>query len=221
MIKKRYQYLVLNILLLFFMVFNVLDLYSKAENIKELILAFIAFFLLFNLFLFIINFSFNKFFNWYDKHTAEKYNFYQWMGDPHPPIKFYEEFSSIKNFEHNKFIENCNRIKEKMLRDLPELSDLKGFRTFLELKSASPRLTSLLSSMQTILIAVITSSLITTLNFTKWSVLKFILSYILFLIFFVGLMKVIDYISKSIDRNKLLLVLVNECIQEKENQEVV
>lgn len=34
-------------------------------------------------------------------------------------------------------------------------------------------------------------------------------------------MRVIDFISKTIDRNKLLLVLVNECIQEKENEEVV
>lgn len=203
------------------MVFIVLDLYLKAENIKELILICVTFFLLVNLLIFIIDFSFNKFFSWYDKHTSEKYNFYQWMGNPQPPIMFYEEFSSFKNFEHNKFVENCNRIKEKMLRDLPEQSDLKGFRTFLELKTSSPRLTSLLGSMQTILIAVITSSLITTLNFTNWSVWKFIISYILFLIFFVGLIRVIDFISKTIDRNKLLLVLVNECIQEKENQEVV
>ena len=208
-------------LLLFYLVFNVLDLYLKAENIKELILICVTFFLIVNLLIFIINFSFNKFFSWYDKHTAEKYNFYQWMGNPQAPIMFYEEFSSIKNFEHNKFVENCNRIKEKILRDLPEQSDLNGFRTFLELETSSPRLTSLLGSMQTILIAVITSSLITTLNFTNWSVWKFIISYILLLVFFVGLMRVIDFISKTIDRNKLLLVLVNECIQEKENEEVV
>lgn len=209
-----------NILLLIYTAYKMLDLYMKNENIKESILSLFAVILLFNLFLLTIDFLFNKFFSWYDKHSAEKYNFYQWMGDPHPPIKFYEEFSSIKKFEHDKFVHNCNRIKEKILRDLPELNDLKGFRTFLELKSASPKLTSLLSSFQTILIAVITSSLVTALNFTKWSQVKIFLSYILFLIFFVGLMKTIDFISKAIDRDKLLLVLVNECIQEKENQVV-
>ena len=200
------------------MVYKIFDLYLKDENIKESVLSFIVAILIYNLFLLIIDVSFNKFFKWYDKHSAEKYNFYEWMGDPHPPIKFYEEFSNIKEFEHDNFIDNCNLIKDKILRDLPNLTDLNGFRTYLELKSASPRLTSLLNSLQTILIAVITSSLITALNFTKWSELKIFLSYILFLTFFVGLMKIIDFISKAIDRDKLLLVLVNECIREKENQ---
>jgi len=73
-----------------------------------------------------------------------------------------------------------------------------------------------LSSTQTIFIAAITSSLITFLNFTNLSGLKMFISYIFFLVFFVGLMNTIDFMSKAIDRDKLLLILVNECIQEKE-----
>lgn len=194
-----------------------LDLYINGKNIISIVSPVIVVLIFVNFSIMIIEFLFNKLIKWYEKRTAEKYNFYEWLGNPHHPISFYEEFSSKKDFETYNFRENCKIIKEKILQEMIDLNELKGYKIFLELKTQSPRLNSLLSSSQTILIAVIVSTLITFLNFSDIKINKLIVSYMILIIFGVGLLKMIDFMSKAIDRNKLLLILVNECIQEKES----
>ena len=217
MIKKKYFYIGFNIFIFISTLKFWTNLYFKDESIVTISTSILLIFLAANIFAFTIDFIFNKLFKWYEKRSTDKYNLHQWMGNPDSPINF-EEFSSFKDFEPNNFIGNCILIKEIINKALPDLNQLKSYKTFLELKSSSPRLNSLLSSTQTIFIAAITSSLITFLNFTNLSGLKMFLSYIFFLVFFVGLMNFIDFMSKAIDRDKLLLVLVNECIQEKEKE---
>jgi len=91
------------------------NLYLKGESIITIFSHFIVIFLAANLFSFTIDFIFNKFFKWHEKRSAEKYNLFQWMGNPNSPINF-DGFSSLKDFEPNNFIGNCILIKEIILK---------------------------------------------------------------------------------------------------------
>lgn len=212
--NKKYAYIAYNIFIFLYTIRIWKNLYLDGESIIVLLLQFIVTFIVLNLFAVTIDFILSKLFEIYIKRSAEKYDFYEWSGKPDSPIDLYKEFSKKKDFDPTRFKENCEKIKEKIYRDLPELDELKSYKTYLELKSTSPRLSSLLSATQTIFIAVIASSLITFLNYTNINGLKMFFSYIFFMLFYFGLMHIIDFMSKAIDRDKLLLVLVNECIEE-------
>lgn len=163
---------------------------------------------------FILDFLFSKYFDWYDKREKEKYNFYEWIGKPDSPLDLQSFFENKKDFARADFIGNCKLIKDTISYQMDSLEKLQGYKRFLELQTSSPRPNTLMNASQTILIAVITAALITFLNFDDVRVLMLIVSYFIAMIFVVGLLKAIDFYSSKIDRNRLLLVLVNECIEE-------
>lgn len=215
MIKRRYWYLTVNIFIIITSLWNWNEMYLTGE-IKNPFLFFVLTLVTTNLLIYGLDISYQKFFKWYEKRTKEKYSFYDWMGNPESPVKMYHEFSNKRDFIATDFEENYQTLKNKILHDLSTEKKLKSYKKYLELQLKSPRLTTLLGSLQTILIAVITGALVTFLNFTEINGWRFFISYFIALAFFIGLLKAIDFMSTAIDRNRFLLLIVDECIEENE-----
>lgn len=216
MFKRIYWYLAVNIFVIINSIWNWNELYLS-EEINHPYLFFIFTFIVLNLIIYVLDVIYEKVFTWYEKRTNEKYSFYDWIGNPEPPIKMYNEFSNKRDFVAMDFEGNYQILKNKILYDLSTKQKLKNYKKYLELQSNSPRLTALLSSLQTILIAVITGALVTFLTFTEINGWRFFISYFIALAFFVGLLKAIDFMSTAIDRNRFLLLIVDDCIEEFEN----
>lgn len=186
-------------------------------SIKNLVLVFIIFTAVINISAFLIFWIIDKIYQRFEKRAAEKFSVYHWLGNPVNPISLKDSLSNIKEFTPENFQHNCSIVKEKILSQLSEAEELRSYKRFLDLKNESPRLTSLLSSFKTILIAIITATILTFLNFNEFSYTTFAISYFVLIISAGTLLVSIDYMSKTVDRDKLLLVLVNECIEEIEN----
>lgn len=167
-----------------------------------------------NLLVFIVGVFVDKFFEWFDKKEKERYSFYDWMGNPEDPLDLLNKYSDKKVFSKTDFVGNCNILKQTILEEMDTIEKLKAYRNFLELKTNSPKWNTLMSAFQTILIAVITAALITFLNFIHVEKELLIISYIVAIVFILSLSKAIAFYSSKIDRNKLLLLLVTECIEE-------
>lgn len=217
--RKRYYYIFFNIFIFITFIWNWNELYSINGDLKTVLINISVIIIILNVFIFMLVILYNKFFNWYDKRSKEKYNFYDWMGNPDSPINMYEAFKNKKNFSPKEFNKNCKLIKKKIKEEMVSIDKLNSYKTFLELQISSPRLNAVMNSSQTILIAVITAALVTFLNFFNVKSFSLIISYFVAIVFIIGLFKAIDFFSSEIDRNKLLLVLVKECIEENESEE--
>jgi hypothetical protein len=216
LIKNKYLYIGASIYLLLIGSPTLVGLYFKGKSILYILGVLCVALIILNSVIILMNFIIDKVYRWYEKRSKEKYNLYEWLGNPHQPISYYTEFSSIINFDPKNFNDNCEIIKKKILSEATNITELKSFKKYLELKTQSPRFASILSSSQSIFISVITSSLITLLNFMDSKGHKLVISYIFLFLFTIGLFKLIDTISKAIDRDKLLLILVKECLEEPE-----
>lgn len=186
-------------------------------SFKSLLWPFIIFIVLMNGSVFLIFWTIDKIYQRFEKRAAEKLSIYHWLGNPTNPITLKDSLSNIKDFTPEKFRHNCNIVKAAILSQVGESEELRSYKRFLDLKNKSLRLTSLLSSFKTILIAIITATFLTFLNFSEFSYMTFIISYFVLIISACTLLVSIDYMSKTVDRDKLLLMLVNECIEEVEH----
>lgn len=217
--NKKAMYIAANLLAFLSSITSFIELYFEGESINTIILAFIVILVIVNFLIFIFGFLSDLVLRWYESRSIKKkYNLYEWLGAPQHPINLYAEFSNIKNFDRNDFKNNCILIKEKIKRETKDINGLREYQSYLKLKNNSPKLKSLLNSFQSIIIAVVTSCLVTLLNFTKVKPSILPIYFFLFLVFMVILIKLIDHSSKKMDRNELLLLLVNECIYEDENK---
>lgn len=221
-LKLKYIFLAVNALLVLASIGPLYNLHVSGMSIKNLILVFIIFIVVINISSFLIFWIIDKIYQRFEKRAAEKFSVYHWLGNPVNPITLKDSLSNIKEFTPENFQHNCSIVKEKILSQLSEAEELRAeelrsYKRFLDLKNESPRLTSLLSSFKTILIAIITATILTFLNFNEFSYTTFAISYFVLIISAGTLLVSIDYMSKTVDRDKLLLVLVNECIEETEN----
>ncbi|MDN7244660.1 hypothetical protein [Planococcus shenhongbingii] len=218
MYTKKYGFIVINILIILSLIGPLFNLYKMNQNIKDLILTFVLSMAMLNLIIFIVSWTIDRVFQWFEKRTKEKYSLYEWLGNPVNPITLKNKLSTMKEFTPENFKGNCRTVKNEILLELSELDDLNNYKKFLELKNKSPRFNSLLSSSQSIFIATITASILTFLNLTEISYFKLIISYFFLIVSAIALITAIDYMSKAMDRDKILLLLVDECIKEKENE---
>lgn len=215
---KNFSFTVVNLLIVLSLIGPLFDLYKMNQSLTGLILPFALSIGILNFTVFIVSWTIDRVFHWFEKRTKEKYSLYDWLGNPDNPITLKYKLSNMKEFTPENFKTNCRTVKNEILLELSELDDLKNYKKFLELKNNSPRFNSLLSSSQSIFIAVITASILTFLNLTDINYLKLIISYFFLLLSAISLITAIDYMSKAMDRDKILLLLVEECIQEKENE---
>lgn len=146
-------------------------------SLKSLVLPFIIFTAVINISVFLIFWIIDKIYQRFEKRAAEKFSMYHWLGNPANPITLKDSLSNVKDFTPEKFQHNCSIVKETIVSQLGEAEDLRSYKRFLDLKNESPRLTSLLSSFKTILIAIITATILTFLNFSEFSYMTFTISY--------------------------------------------
>ncbi|MGG4039912.1 hypothetical protein [Heyndrickxia ginsengihumi] len=150
-----------------------------------------------------------------EKQLKKKYSLYEWLGNPtYPNNKIMEKIKGKKQINSYKFAENRELVKDIIKEELKSKSEMKSYLDYLKLQSESNRLSNLLTATQTILIAVITSSLITVLNFSEVKTQKVVFSYFFFILFVIALYTAIYTINNSQDRNKFLKELVEECVNE-------
>lgn len=216
--NKRNTYLIINIILFVICIDPLWQSYLDDIKLIEIVLAYLLIAAFINVMIFASDYLSNKIFNWYEKRSKAKYSLYEWLGYPYPSIDIKKRLSDKKNFTLEEFEENCKIIKKEISLELRDLEGWKSYKKYLELKIDSPRFSSLLSSSQSILIAVIGAAVITFLNVSDKSNTQLVISYIFLFIAGIGLAKVIDLWSSKIDRDRFLLVLVNEYIEEKEKE---
>jgi len=188
------------------------------KDIKIQIISYVLLFIVTNVVVIIAQFLvaklFDKLFAWVDKKKMDKYSLYEWSGEP-IWLDFYEQLSSIKDFDPKFLNRNYEKIKAEIKKSFNNSEELNAFKLYLEVRCESPRLNSLLNSTQAIFVALITFSLVTLVNFNELTQMKSFFYIIIFIIVWVGLLKVIGQVSTQIDRNKVLLKLVHECIEEE------
>lgn len=156
---------------------------------------------------------FNYFFNKYEKRRMKNYNLFEWLGES-KSIELYGNLASIKEFDRTNFIDSFNRVKGEIKKEFNNEGKLEALRILLEIKVESPRLTMLPTVTITILIAIITSSIISFVNgIISFAVTGVIYEVIFMIVMFVLLMA-INFFSEEIDKHKLLLKLVIECLNE-------
>lgn len=194
---------------------------TSGKGVKVQIISYVILFVGTNAIVIIVQFLvtklLDKLFIWIDKRKMDKYSLYEWSGEP-IWLEFHEQLSSIKEFNPKNLSENYEKIKEEIKKSFNNRKQLNAFKIYLEVKCESTRLNSLLNSTQAIFVALITFSLVTIVNFTELTQMKSIFFIVVFVVVWFGLLMVIDFVSKQIDRNKVLLKLVSECLEEKESK---
>jgi hypothetical protein len=200
------------------------DIILGEESIKDIkmqIIGYIIMFIVVNVFTIIAQLLvaklFNRLFTWIDKRKMDNYSLYEWSGEP-VWLEFHEQLSSIKKFNPKSLSKNYERIKVEIKSTFNNGKKLNAFKVYLEVQCDSPRLNSLLNSTQSIFVAIITFSLVTLVNFTELTQTKNMFFVFIFIIVWLGLLMVIDRVSKQIDRNKVFLKLVSECIEEEKQK---
>ncbi|WP_316572946.1 hypothetical protein [Neobacillus sp. YIM B06451] len=185
------------------------------SNILSLLIALIGILLIINIFIWFIYIVIDKFFYWHDKRKQRNYSLMEWLGDTNVNVNLYEELTKIKDFNREAFNHNYQIVKQKIKEQFSTIKDLKGFKHYLELRINSQKYISILNSTQAILIAIIIPTILALLNFKEISSITSSINIVLFFIFWTILLSAIDFFARQMDLVKVLLRLVNECIEEK------
>ena len=102
-----------------------------------------------------------------------------------------------------------------MKEHFPTNNELKSLKFYLETRNESSKFNAIFNSTQTILIAIIIPSILTMVNFSHKHSTIFI-SAIIFASCFFSLISIIESTGKETDQRKVMLRLVNDCIEELE-----
>ena len=203
-----------------------LAIYNTILNEKPLSIAIIATLfsvIVINIFLLIAEKMLAKIIDYlmikYDKKKMKSYNLFEWMGESNW-LTLYDNISKIKQFDKNLIDENYNEIKKEIKKEFNSIKKLESFKIYLEVKVESPKLTILSTVTQTILLALITSALISYMNGINDSEFNGYLYILIVVIVWFILLGAISFITKQIDKFKLLLKLVVECINDEKNSNV-
>ena len=212
----KLKYGLINALLFVLVMWELIVNNDGSVNFNILLMNYGVLIIIINIIIVIFYFVFTKLGNkisaWVDKKKMEKYSLYEWTGDL-IWLEFNDTLTSIKDFEPKDLYANYNKIKIEMERTFNNREKLIALKIYLEVKSESPRLNSFLSSNQAILVGLVTFFLVTLVDFPELTQLKGMFLFILFVIVWLILLMFIDFTSKQIDRNKVLLKLVNECLK--------
>jgi ABC-type multidrug transport system fused ATPase/permease subunit len=187
---------------------------KPTENLLTITTTIIALLVIVNVFVWIIHLVVEKVSLWFEKKRQKTYSLLTWLGETNVALDLYDDLSSIKTFNPEKFFNNYELTKQKIKERFTTINELKAFKHYLEIKTTSQKFTALFSSTQSILVAIIIPSVITTVNFTVTNSKTILINTIVFYVFWIILLNAIDFIGKELDKIKVLLKLVNECIDE-------
>lgn len=170
--------------------------------------------LIINFFTWLLHFLIDKGLNWLEKRKKRRYSLSTWLGDTNVSLELYNELESVKSFNPTNFHENYELAKQKILKCYSTVDELRGLKHHLEIQTSSQKYTSIYNSTQTILLGLIIPILLTIFNFKNFTSMSSSYNSVLFLIIWLGLLNIIDFMANQIDKKKVLLRLVNECIDE-------
>ncbi len=151
---------------------------------------------------------------WYEKRKQRSYSLLTWLGDTNIVLDLYSDLQEVKSFNPAKFHDNYELTKQKIKQYYPSDMELKGFKYYLETQTSSQKYTSILNTTQTILLGIIVPTVLTIFNFKNFTPTIVSLNALLFIVFWLILLNGIVFMSNQIDKMKVLLRLVNECIEE-------
>lgn len=214
---QKYQHILLSLLVVILWVIQIINVGLPKENRLEIIIVLCVALLVINIFIGLINLIADKIMDWHDKRRQKKYSLLTWIGDTNVNLKLYKELDEIKNFNHDNFHENYHLVKSKIKEHFPTKDNLLAFRLYIETRNGSTKFSALFSSTQTILIAIIIPAVLTAVNFASISSTQHLISIIVFLVFWILLLKAIDFMGKEFDKTKVMLRLINECIDDFDN----
>lgn len=212
---QKLQHIVLSVLVILISVLKFFRIYSKNKNILTFVIEVICFLLIINLLIWITHIVIDKVYKWYQKKKQKNYSLFTWLGDTDVFVSLYDELSNIKSFNQDNFHDNYITVKQKIKEHFTTINDLKAFRTYLEIKTDSSKYIAIFNSTQTIIIAVITTAIITLVNFVNTSSDTLLIILMVISVFWILLLNSINFMGREIDKMKVLLRLVNECIDEE------
>lgn len=167
-----------------------------------------------NFFTWLIHIVVEKGLNWYEKRKQRSYSLLTWLGDTNIVLDLYSELQEVKTFNPTNFHDNYELTKQKIKQYYISDIELKGFKYYLETQTTSQKYTSILNTTQTILLGIIVPTVLTIFNLKNFTTTGVSLNALLFLVLWLILLNGIVFMSNQIDKMKVLLRLVNECIEE-------
>lgn len=188
-------------------------------NLKEIIsirylIIVIVTLVIINFLTWLIHFSVDKGLTWFEKKKQSKYSLFTWLGDTNISLELYNELESIRSFNPANFHENYEITKNKINQHYRTVDELLGLKHYLEIQTGSQKFTALFNTTQTILLGVIIPTVITIFNLKHFTSITGSVNVFLFLILWLMLLNGIEFMANQTDKKKVLLRLVNECINE-------
>ncbi|WP_053362560.1 hypothetical protein [Bacillus sp. FJAT-27251] len=211
----KFKYVVLNSFMMAVIFFLIMDLIQKEEEITGIIFIVLASIIIINILVFILDFLLKRFDLFLKKRKQKNYSLYDWLSDPNLISSFTTELTTTKRIDSKNFYSNYNLTKQILKNHFKKEEDLRSFKIYLEMITESPRYNAILTASQSIIVAIIVSLLLILFNNNdQLSHLELYSRSIIFIMLWICLLSLITFFSKEIDRNKILLKLVNECILE-------
>ncbi|PAD85465.1 hypothetical protein CHH55_23325 [Niallia circulans] len=149
----------------------------------------------------------------YDQRKMKNYNMLEWMGEA-IWLDLYNDLAKKKVFDRHNISNNYNDIKEIVKEKYKSETELRSLELYLEVRNESQVLKTLNTVTQTTLVALITSSLVSFMNGMITFKSSGVIYLVIFMVVWIMLMIAINYFSKEMSKDKLLLKLVKECISE-------
>ncbi|MGG3624380.1 hypothetical protein ABES25_12575 [Bacillus gobiensis] len=218
---NKWAYIIVNALLVVYFVKELIVSFLEKLSILNTIKEFVISVIVFNLMIFIFDIAINyfiKIINKREKRKKENSNLYQWLGEGPEWLDLYKDLKSIQEFDKGSLHGGLSITKREIKQKFPNINRLTSLKIYLETKVESPKLTTKLSAFQTIFVALITTTLVTLVNISNLNNLIFYSSAVVFIFGLLILIYLINSFSKEIERNKLLLKLVNLCIEEEKKR---
>ncbi|AYV67245.1 hypothetical protein C2I06_10355 [Niallia circulans] len=149
----------------------------------------------------------------YDQRKMKNYNMLEWMGEA-IWLDLYHDLAKKKVFDRHNISNNYNDIKEIVKEKYKSEKELRSLELYLEVRNESQVLKTLNTVTQTTLVAIITSSLVSFMNGMITLKSSGVIYLVIFMVVWIMLMIAINYFSKEMSKDKLLLKLVKECTSE-------
>ncbi|QFF98880.1 hypothetical protein PB01_08560 [Psychrobacillus glaciei] len=164
------SYACFNLIFIYICVLAFYKGFQEGISIIFLSLATIITILLINLMIYIFDKISSKLFDliikMYNKRKMKNFNLFEWIGET-KWLKLYDTLKDIKEFDNNSIHDNFKKIKKEINKEFNSKEKLKSFKLYLEVIVESPKLIILNTVIQTLLLAVITTSLINYINEIK------------------------------------------------------
>lgn len=154
-----------------------------------------------------------------EKRNKNRYSLYDWLGDPYIYLKFYDELINKKQINQLDFNRNYSLIKKIIKKYYSSYDEISALRIYLESRSKSSRLNQFMAAVKSIIVALIIPVAIGVFSIFTTNKSHLIWYSVGFLLLFFSLLILINFVSKEIDRQNNLLLIVKEMLNEMESKD--